>query len=105
VVLLNSGHTNMTELADILGYANHSAVSKRPADRRLGFTRRLLGIDLSDRPSDVRVPVLVLAGTADRLETDRRTRPRRPTVRAPRVRGTCCRWSAARSWPNNPAIR
>lgn len=38
-----------------------------PAARRLGFTRRLLGIDLGDRLSDVRVPVLVLAGAADRV--------------------------------------
>jgi hypothetical protein len=29
VVLLNSGVTSRTEIADILGYANHSAVSKR----------------------------------------------------------------------------
>ena len=29
VVLLNSGVTRMTEVAGILGYANHSAVSKR----------------------------------------------------------------------------
>ena len=29
VVLLNSGVTSKTEIADILGYANHSAVSKR----------------------------------------------------------------------------
>jgi hypothetical protein len=31
VVLLNSGTTKLTEIADILGYANHSAVSKRLA--------------------------------------------------------------------------
>ncbi len=29
VVLLNSGVTSRTEIAQILGYANHSAVSKR----------------------------------------------------------------------------
>ena len=29
VVLLNSGHTSLTEIADILGYANHSPISKR----------------------------------------------------------------------------
>lgn len=29
VILLNSGYTSNTEIADILGYANHSAVSKR----------------------------------------------------------------------------
>lgn len=29
VVLLNSGHTSLTEVAEIMGYANHSAVSKR----------------------------------------------------------------------------
>jgi hypothetical protein len=29
VVLLNSGVTNRTEIAELLGYANHSAVSKR----------------------------------------------------------------------------
>ena len=34
VVLLNSGVTNKTEIADILGYANHSAVSKRLAQIR-----------------------------------------------------------------------
>jgi non-heme chloroperoxidase len=38
-----------------------------PVARRLGFTRRLLGIDLSDRLGDVHVPVLVLAGAADRV--------------------------------------
>jgi len=31
VVLLNSGTTKLTEIAEILGYANHSAVSKRLA--------------------------------------------------------------------------
>jgi hypothetical protein len=31
VVLLNSGHTNLTEIANIMGYSNHSAVSKRLA--------------------------------------------------------------------------
>lgn len=34
VVLLNSGVTSNTEIADILGYANHSAVSKRLAQIR-----------------------------------------------------------------------
>ncbi len=29
VVLLNSGTTKLADIADILGYANHSAVSKR----------------------------------------------------------------------------
>lgn len=29
VILLNSGYTSNTEIADILGYANHSAISKR----------------------------------------------------------------------------
>lgn len=38
-----------------------------PAAHRPGFTRRLLGIDLSDRLSEVGVPVLVLAGAADRV--------------------------------------
>lgn len=35
VVLLNSGFTSTTEIADILGYANHSAVSKRLAKIRV----------------------------------------------------------------------
>ncbi len=34
VVLLDSGVTNRTEIADMLGYANHSAMSKRPAQIR-----------------------------------------------------------------------
>lgn len=34
VVLLNSGVTKKTEIADILGYANHSAISKRLAQIR-----------------------------------------------------------------------
>jgi pimeloyl-ACP methyl ester carboxylesterase len=38
-----------------------------PAARRQGLTRRLLGIDLSDRLGEVRVPVLVLAGGNDRV--------------------------------------
>ena len=29
VVLLQSGMTSKTEIADVLGYANHSAISKR----------------------------------------------------------------------------
>ncbi len=36
-----------------------------PVERRRGFARRLLGIDLSRALSQVRVPVLVLAGAAD----------------------------------------
>jgi hypothetical protein len=35
VVLLNSGYTSQTEIADILGYANHSAVAKRLARIRI----------------------------------------------------------------------
>jgi non-heme chloroperoxidase len=38
-----------------------------PSARRRGLTRRLLGIDLSDRLGEVRVPVLVLAGATDRV--------------------------------------
>jgi pimeloyl-ACP methyl ester carboxylesterase len=38
-----------------------------PAARRQGLTRRLLGIDLTDRLEEVRVPVLVLAGATDRV--------------------------------------
>jgi pimeloyl-ACP methyl ester carboxylesterase len=38
-----------------------------PVARRRGLTRRLLGIDLGDRLGEVRVPVLVLAGGADRV--------------------------------------
>jgi non-heme chloroperoxidase len=38
-----------------------------PAARRQGLTRRLLGIDFSDRLGEVRVPVLVLAGATDRV--------------------------------------
>jgi non-heme chloroperoxidase len=38
-----------------------------PAVRRQGLTRRLLGIDLGDRLGEVQVPVLVLAGSADRV--------------------------------------
>ncbi|MGH9135421.1 MAG: alpha/beta fold hydrolase [Acidimicrobiales bacterium] len=38
-----------------------------PAARRQGLTRRLLGIDLTERLGDVQVPVLVLAGAADRV--------------------------------------
>jgi hypothetical protein len=34
VVLLNSGMTSKTQIADILGYANHGAVSKRLAQMR-----------------------------------------------------------------------
>jgi 3-oxoadipate enol-lactonase len=43
-----------------IGSANHAA-------RRQGLTRRLLGIDLSDRLGEVRVPLLALAGEADRV--------------------------------------
>lgn len=39
VVLLNSGFTSKTEIADILGYANHSAVSKRLAHIRASAER------------------------------------------------------------------
>lgn len=39
VVLLNSGFTSKTEIADILGYANHSAVSKRLAHIRVAAER------------------------------------------------------------------
>lgn len=39
VVLLNSGVTSKTEIADILGYANHSAVSKRLANIRVAAER------------------------------------------------------------------
>jgi pimeloyl-ACP methyl ester carboxylesterase len=38
-----------------------------PAAPRLGLTRRLLGIDLSDRLGEVHVPLLLLAGAADRV--------------------------------------
>jgi 3-oxoadipate enol-lactonase len=38
-----------------------------PAARRQGLTRRLLGIDLTDRLGEVGVPVLALAGGADRV--------------------------------------
>jgi pimeloyl-ACP methyl ester carboxylesterase len=38
-----------------------------PAARRQGLTRRLLGIDLRDRLGEVSVPVVVLAGAADRV--------------------------------------
>jgi hypothetical protein len=34
VVLLQSGMTSMTEIADVLGYANHSPVSRRLAQIR-----------------------------------------------------------------------
>ena len=56
-----------------------------PAARRLGFTRRLLGIDLSDRLGDVRVPVLVLAGAADRVLPPRESRRIAETVRDARL--------------------
>ena len=42
-----------------------------PAVRRPGLTRRLLGIDLSDRLGDVQVPLLLLAGAADRVVSPR----------------------------------
>jgi pimeloyl-ACP methyl ester carboxylesterase len=38
-----------------------------PAARRRGLARQLLGIDLVDALSTIRVPVLVLAGSADRV--------------------------------------
>ena len=34
VVLLQSGMTSKTEIADVLGYANHSAISQRPVQIR-----------------------------------------------------------------------
>jgi hypothetical protein len=34
VALLDSGMTSMTEIADVLGYASHSPVSKRLAQIR-----------------------------------------------------------------------
>jgi len=37
-----------------------------PSARRRGFTRRLLGVDLSQRLSEIRVPVVVIAGENDR---------------------------------------
>ena len=43
------------------------AGSANQAARRQGLTRRLLGIDLSDRLGEVRVPLLALAGEADRV--------------------------------------
>jgi hypothetical protein len=39
VVLLNSGVTNLTELGDLMGYANHSAVSKHLARVRTAAIR------------------------------------------------------------------
>ena len=42
-----------------------------PAARRLGLTRRLLGIDFTDRLGDVHVPLLLLAGAADRVVSPR----------------------------------
>ena len=42
-----------------------------PAVRRPGLTRRLLGIDLSDRLGQVQVPLLLLAGAADRVVSPR----------------------------------
>jgi 3-oxoadipate enol-lactonase len=41
--------------------------SESPVIRRRGFARRLLGIDLADVLPSVRLPVLVLAGSADRV--------------------------------------
>jgi hypothetical protein len=44
VVILNGGTTKLTEVADILGYANHSAVSKQlKRIRELVEQRQLLG--------------------------------------------------------------
>jgi pimeloyl-ACP methyl ester carboxylesterase len=43
--------------------------SASPAARRQGLTRRLLGIDLTDRLGEVGVPVLALAGGVDRVLT------------------------------------
>jgi non-heme chloroperoxidase len=56
-----------------------------PAARRQGLTRRLLGIDLSDRLSDVRVPVLVLAGAADRVLSPSESRRIAETVQCGRL--------------------
>jgi pimeloyl-ACP methyl ester carboxylesterase len=41
--------------------------SASPAERRRGLTRRLLGIDLTPRLGEIGVPVLALAGEADRV--------------------------------------
>ncbi|MEJ7562808.1 MAG: alpha/beta hydrolase [Ilumatobacteraceae bacterium] len=58
-----------------------------PSARRRGFTRRLLGVDLSQRLSEIRVPVVVIAGENDRtvsapesslLPITRRSRPLAP---------------------------
>jgi non-heme chloroperoxidase len=38
-----------------------------PVGRRRGFTRRLLGIDLTEALPAIRLPVLALAGSADRV--------------------------------------
>ena len=47
--------------------AARAAGAMIPASRRPGFTRRLLGIDLSEGLADVGVPVLALTGSADRV--------------------------------------
>ncbi len=47
--------------------AARAAGAMSPASRRPGFTRRLLGIDLSEGLANVSVPVLALAGSADRV--------------------------------------
>jgi pimeloyl-ACP methyl ester carboxylesterase len=47
--------------------AARAAGAMSPASRRPGFTRRLLGIDLSEGLANVRVPVLALAGSVDRV--------------------------------------
>ena len=56
-----------------------------PAARRLGFTRRLLGIDLSDRLGAVRVPLLVLVGSADRVLPPRESMRIAESVRGARL--------------------
>lgn len=38
-----------------------------PVARRRGFTRRLLGVDLTERLHEIEVPVLVMAGELDRV--------------------------------------
>ena len=48
LVLLSSGITNLTEISRIMGYSNHSAVSKR-LDRIAHKARKLFDID-QDRP-------------------------------------------------------
>ena len=56
-----------------------------PAARRQGLTRRLLGIDLSDRLGAVGVPVLLLAGAADRVVSPHESRRIAAMVRGARL--------------------